>query len=117
MSRRLHAAAIALVLNAASAAAEDARTQSPCSPIIQNARGNVSVTFSGGCTTGITPEQLREIIDSIQVGRAIPAELLDRYERLSQRFGVTDTAVKNFFQLLGEQNVASEDLDSRLRQV
>jgi hypothetical protein len=40
--------------------------------------------------------------------------VLDRYEKLSQALGVTDTALTNFFRILG---VKPEDLDGKLREV
>src|SRR5262249_17481517 len=49
--------------------------------------------------------------------RAVPPELLDRFETVSRAFGVTDTALTTFFRILGEQKVATEDLDARLREV
>jgi len=42
---------------------------------------------------------------------------MDHFRELSQLYGVTETAVRNFLRLLGEENVAPEDLDSRLRQI
>ena len=36
---------------------------------------------------------------------------------ISQRFGVTRTAVENFFRLLGERQVLAEDLDTKLREL
>jgi hypothetical protein len=99
------------------AIAHDVRTQGPCRPIIDNTRGAVTITISGGCTTGISPDQLKEIIDSVLAKRAIPPELLDRYEALVQKFGVTDTALTTFFRILGENKVALPDLDAKLREV
>ena len=49
----------------------------------------------------------------MRTGRAIPPE----FELLSQRFGVTDMAVANFFRILGERKVAIEDLDAKLREI
>jgi tetratricopeptide (TPR) repeat protein len=43
--------------------------------------------------------------------------LMDQFRELSQLYGVTNTAVNNFLRLLGQENVAPEDLDSRLRQI
>jgi cobalamin biosynthesis protein CbiG len=37
----------------------------------------VTVTFTGGCTVGITPARLKDIIDSALAQRAIPPERLD----------------------------------------
>jgi hypothetical protein len=48
------------------------------------------LTFSGGCTVGITPAELKDIIDSVQARRPIPPELLDRYDKLSRALGVTN---------------------------
>ena len=101
----------------ASAGAQETRTQAPCSPVIDRTQGSVTLNFSGGCTVGITPAQLKDIIDSVLAGRAIPPELLDRYEGISRQFGVTDTAVTNFFRILGANKVAIEDLDAKLREI
>jgi tetratricopeptide (TPR) repeat protein len=97
--------------------AQAVQTQAPCSPVVTGTRGNVIVTFNGGCTIGITPAQLKETIDSIKAGRSIPPELLDRYDRLSRNFGVTDAALVTFFRILGEKRVATEDLDRKLREI
>ncbi len=111
------ASAVAAFLAVASAGAQEVRTQAPCSPVIDRTQGNVTINFSGGCTVGVTPAQLQEIIASIQAGRSVPPELLDRYEQISQKFGVTDAAVVNFFRILGENKVATGDLDAKLREI
>lgn len=49
--------------------------------------------------------------------RAIPPDLLDHYDMLSRSFGVTDSALANFFRILGETKVATGDLDSKLREI
>jgi hypothetical protein len=109
---------VAVFLSGASPAlAQGMQTQAPCSPVVTGTQGNVTVTFSGGCTIGITPAQLKEIIDSIQAGRSVPPKLLDHYDRLSRDFGVTDAALVTFFRILGEQKVAAEDLDAKLREI
>src|SRR5215831_19787834 len=110
------AAASWLVLGTASPA-QDVRTQAPCSPVIDRTQGNVTLTFSGGCTVGIMPAELAGIIDSVLARRAVPPELLDRFETVSRAFGVTDTALATFFRILGERKVATEDLDAKLREV
>jgi tetratricopeptide (TPR) repeat protein len=102
---------------AVSAAGQEVRTQEPCSPVVDRTQGNVTITFSGGCTVGITPVQLQEIIDKLRTGLAIPPELLDRYDALSKTFGVTDTALTNFFHILGEDKIATADLDAKLREI
>jgi hypothetical protein len=94
---------------------EELKTQASCSPVIDRTQGNVTVTFSGGCTVGITPAQLKDIIAGAAC--AIPSDLLDRYEMISHAFGVTDTAVTTFFRILGETKVATEDLDAKLREI
>ena len=43
--------------------------------------------------------------------------MLERTERLSRQFGVTDIAVTKFFRILGESKVAIEDLDAKLREI
>src|SRR5215471_13400552 len=97
--------------------AQEVRTQAPCSPVIDRTQGNVTLTFSGGCTVGITLAELKDIIDSVLAQRAIPPELLDRYEMVIRQFGVTDAALRTFFRILGENKVAIEDLDSKLREI
>jgi tetratricopeptide (TPR) repeat protein len=108
---------LAPLFASAFALAQNVQTQAPCSPVIDRTQGSVSITFSGGCTTGISVAELKEIIDGALARRGIPAELLDRYEMLSQRFGVTDAALGTFFLILGEKKVAAEDLDTKLREV
>jgi hypothetical protein len=103
-------------LSLTSASAQEVRTQGQCSPVVRT-QGNVTITFSGGCTVGITPAELTEIIDSVLARRAIPPELLDRYEMVSRQLGVTDTALETFFRILGEKKIATEDLDAKLREV
>ena len=100
----------------ASASAQGVRTEAQCSPVIDRTQGNVTINFTGGCTAGITPAQIQQIIDDVLTGRAVP-ELLESYERLAQRFGVTRMAVTTFFRVLGERNVAVEDLDAKLREI
>ena len=111
------ASGLAAFLALAPAGAQEARTQAACSPVIDRTQGNVTINFSGGCTVGITPAQLQEIVASLQAGRSVPPELIDRYEALSQKFGVTDAAVANFFRILGESKVATGDLDAKLRDI
>src|SRR5215831_6205393 len=116
LARRMIVAGAAL-LSIAGSHAQEMRTQAPCSPVIDRTQGNVTFTFSGGCTVGITPAQLQEIMDSVLARRAVPPELLERYEMVSRQFGVTDTALTTFFRILGENRVATEDLDAKLREV
>jgi hypothetical protein len=108
---------VAWFLLGVSALAQDVRTQAPCSPVIDHTQGNIALIFSGGCTVGITPAELKEIMENVLARRAIPPELLDRYDMLSRAFGVTDAAVTKFFSILGENKVATEDLDAKLREV
>jgi hypothetical protein len=58
-------------------------------------------------------EQLKALMDRGQAELEYPKQ----FRELSQLYGVTNTAVKNFLRLLGEENVAPEDLDSRFRQI
>jgi tetratricopeptide (TPR) repeat protein len=108
---------IVAFFSAASALAQEVRTQAPCSPIVDRTQGNVTITFSGGCSLEITPVQIQEIVDKVRAGLAIPPELLDRYEKLGRAFGITDAALTTFFRILGENKVATEDLDAKLREV
>src|SRR5499427_7997415 len=97
--------------------AQEVRTQAPCSPVIDRTQGNVTLTFSGGCTVGIMPAQLQEIIDGVLARRAIPPELLEKSDMLSRELGVTGAALTTFFRILGENRVATEDLDAKLREI
>src|SRR5262249_2963429 len=54
--------------------AQSVQTQAPCGPVGQ-AGGAVTFAYSGGCTSGIGPDQLKEIIDSVLAKRAIPPDL------------------------------------------
>jgi tetratricopeptide (TPR) repeat protein len=45
----------AWIVFATSAFAQDVRTQAPCSPVVDRTH-----TFSGGCTVGITPAELKD---------------------------------------------------------
>jgi tetratricopeptide (TPR) repeat protein len=51
----------AWIVSAASALAQDVRTQARHSPVVDPTRGHVTLTFSGGCTVGITPAELKDI--------------------------------------------------------
>jgi tetratricopeptide (TPR) repeat protein len=55
--------------------------------------------------------------EQLKVLEARRQDELKQLLELSQLYGVTNTAVKNFLRDLGEENVAPEDLDSRLRQI
>jgi hypothetical protein len=92
---------VAWLFTTASAAAQDTRTGAHCSPVVDRTQGNVTLTFSGGCAVGITPAELKDIIDSVLARRTIPPELLDRYETVSRGFNVTDTALTTLFSHLG----------------
>jgi tetratricopeptide (TPR) repeat protein len=102
---------------AATSHAQAVGTQAPCSPVVDRTQGNVTLTFNGGCTVGIAPAELKDIIEKVLAGRATPPEWQDRYDLLSRTFGVTDTALTTFFRILGEQKVPTEDLDAKLREV
>src|SRR5262245_40417443 len=94
----------------ASCGPQNVQTAGTCSPVTSGTQGNV--TINSTCTSDFTPAQLRKITDAVQAGQATPAVL-----ELSQRFGVTRTAVETFFRTLGQENIAIEDLDARLREV
>jgi tetratricopeptide (TPR) repeat protein len=98
------------------ASAQGAHTQGPCSPVVGPAR-NITIIFNAGCTSEMTPADFEKIVERVVANRPIPPELLDRYETLSQRFGVTNEAVANFFRILGRAKVATEDLDATLREI
>src|SRR5262245_21531939 len=98
----------------ASANAQSLRTEAPCSPVIDRTQGNVTINFTGGCTAGLTPEQMQQIVEAVLNKRAVPVE---SFEELAQRFGVTSLAVTTFFRVLGERHVPIEDLDAKLREI
>jgi hypothetical protein len=81
---------------------------------VDRTQGNVTVTFSGGCNLGATPAELQDLISNVLARRAVSLEL---HDNVSRALGVTDTAVTNFFRILGENKVATEDLDAKLREV
>jgi tetratricopeptide (TPR) repeat protein len=117
MTRLLALSSLLICLCAAPTSAQEVRTQAPCSPVIDRTQGNVTVNFTGGCTAGITPAQIQEIVERVLAGRPIPAEFLDKYESISRQFGVADTALTTFFRILGNSKVAIEDLDAKLREI
>ena len=107
----------AWVVASASTNAQGVRTEAPCSPVIERTQGlitNITVNFTGGCTAGITPAQLQQIIDDLLNNRVVS---LESFEELAQRFGVTRMALTRFFRILGERNVSVEDLDAKLREI
>jgi hypothetical protein len=56
---------VAWVVSAASAGAQDVRTQAPCSPVIDRTQGNAIVSFSGACTVGFTPAELKNLVEIV----------------------------------------------------
>jgi hypothetical protein len=106
--------AVAPLYAGASASAQEVRTQAPCSPVVDHTQGSVTFTFSGGCNLGATPAELQDIIGNVLARRAVP---LDVYDSVSRALGVTDTALTTFFRILGENKVAAEDLDAKLREI
>ena len=54
----------AWVVALASASAQGVRTEGQCSPVVGHTQGNVTINVTGGCTAGITPAQLQQIIDA-----------------------------------------------------
>lgn len=119
LPQRLAALAIAaaLLIPAAAAHAQQTQTQAPCSPVIDRTQGNVTVTFSGGCTAGIAQADIEKIVESVLARNPVPPDLLDCFVTLSKEFGVTETALATFFRILGENKVRTEDLDARLREI
>jgi hypothetical protein len=114
MRRILVPCALIAAAALASANAQGVRTEAPCSPVIDRTQGNVTVNFTGGCTAGMTPTELQQIIDAVLNTRAVA---LESFEELAQRFGVTSMAVTTFFRILGETRVPVEDLDAKLREI
>ena len=116
MTRQLDSCLLIVVWVFASTpiSAQSVRTDAPCSPVIDRTQGNVTVNFTGGCTAGMTPTELQQIIDAVLNKRAVA---LESFEELAQRFGVTSMAVTTFFRILGENRVPIEDLDAKLREV
>jgi tetratricopeptide (TPR) repeat protein len=117
MKHQCFVIAALVFLGAATSHAQEVRTQAPCSPVVEGTKGNVTVTYSGGCTTGISPMDLEKIVDNALARRGVPPELLDRYEAASRQLGVTDRALTTFFVILGQKKVAVEDLDAKLREI
>jgi hypothetical protein len=109
--------ATACVFCASASHGQETRTQAPCNPVFDRTQGNVTLTFNGGCTVGITPAQLKEMLEDALARHPIPPEWQDRYDMLSRALGVTDTALTTFFRILGENKVSTEDLDAKLREV
>ena len=97
--------------------ASDLHKEGACSPAVESTEGNVTITYTGSCNTGITPVQLRQIIGDVLAQRPIPAELLNRYDQISRELGVTNAALTTFLRILGERNVPIEDLDAKLREI
>ena len=64
----------AWVVALASASAQGVRTEAQCSPVLIARKDNVTINFTGGCTAGITPAQIQQIIDAVRAGQAIPPE-------------------------------------------
>jgi hypothetical protein len=94
----------------------DAWERVPCSAVAKHTRA-VTLTFVGDCSAGITSAQFRQIMENVLAGRAIPPELLERYGRFSQVFGVTEAVVTTFLRNLGESEVASEDLHGQMHEL
>lgn len=113
-------------LLAAPAAAQEpaggASTTGDCSPIVVDVSGEVTINVE--CRLPLSPKELEELkeavatlSDSSERLTALPADLLDRHERLSRQFGVQEQALKTFFRILNEENVSVEDLDAKLREI
>jgi tetratricopeptide (TPR) repeat protein len=98
-------------------AGQAAQTPAPCSPIVNHARGKISVTFRGGCSSGLTPVQIQAIVDAILSQQGVPLDLLGEFQRVSRRFGVTDAALMSIFKTLGEKQVPPGDLDAKLTEI
>lgn len=105
---------IAFCAGLSAAAAQNVRTEAPCSPVIDRTQGSVTITFTDGCTAGISPEQIQQIINDVQNKPAAPPESV---EELARRLGVTDAALATFLRILGERKVSAEDLDAKLREI
>jgi hypothetical protein len=59
-------------------AASSIMTAGPCSPVAPGARGNMTVTINGGCTSGIAPADSGKIVENVQARRPIPPDLQNR---------------------------------------
>jgi hypothetical protein len=64
----------AWIVFATSAFAQDVRTQAPCSPVVDRTH-----TFSGGCTVGITPAELKDI--NLALLYRVQGHYADAYKR------------------------------------
>lgn len=113
-----------IVLSSSANAADSAgpRTEGDCSPIVVGTSGDVTINVE--CPSSLSPKELEELRAAIaQLSESserltkLPGDLLDRYERLSRRLGVTDQALETFFRILNEGNVPVEELDAKLREI
>ena len=75
--RRILGPCVLIAAWVVSSSASAQRTEAPCSPVIDRTQGNVTINFTGGCTAGISPAQIQQIIDAVLAGRAVPPELLE----------------------------------------
>jgi tetratricopeptide (TPR) repeat protein len=106
---------VSLITGPVRADAPNLQTQGACSPIVHDTGGNVTLNLS--CPIQLTPVQLKEIIDSIRSSGGVPADLMTEFRKLSRQFDVQDTALVNFFRILGDKKIPVEDLDAKLREI
>jgi hypothetical protein len=76
------------------------------------AGGDISV--GGDVNIGLTPLQVQELMGEIL---AKESASVAQVEELSERLGVTNSAIATFFQILGQQNVPIEVLPATLVEI
>src|SRR4051794_23064694 len=96
------------------AASSNQETVGGCSPIVNDTRGNVTITLN--CPLSLSSVQIKEVVDALLASGAVPASQVPRVEQLSRELGIKDTALSNLFRVLGEKQVPVEDLDAKLRE-
>src|SRR4051794_10400757 len=102
-------------ISLAQAARPQLQTKGPCSPVVDRTQGNVTITLS--CPLGLTPVQIKEVVDAVLASGAVPASQVPRVEQLSRELGIKHTALGNLFKILGKKQVPVEDLDAKLREI
>ena len=96
-------------------AVQSADTTGDCSPVVIDTAGDVDIDIA--CPLHLTPAQLGQLIDAVVGASGLDADVMEAFGQLSRQFGVQETALENFFEILERQAVPLEDLDHTLRQI
>jgi tetratricopeptide (TPR) repeat protein len=64
----------------------------------------------------LSEEQVKQLLDRLKTLLNAPPWLQEQYDAVVRKANLTDTALATFFQSQGENPVAPEDLDAKLRQ-